>query len=272
MPRRHWNELPDAVRREVERHTGRVHASYAIPTGASCDVAATLDTATGRVFCKGGEADAPTAWLYRNEARLNPWLPAVAPRLRWTVDCEGWLLLGFAYAAGRHPDLAPGSPDLAPLADLLGDLSRRLTPGPLVEVPRFTHRWGALIAPKLVDGDTLLHTDMTPRNFLLSEGQPGDVLLVDWSGPARGAAWIDSAFLLHRLIRAGHTPAAAEEWAARVPVYARAPEPAVTAFADALVRLWQRKQRNAPAPHHGPLLDAARRWAAYRQRFIGGAA
>ncbi|MEU4644784.1 hypothetical protein [Micromonospora sp. NPDC023814] len=270
MPRRHWEELPDGVRRDVEQHTGPIRSVSTIPTGAASDVAVTLDTAVRPVFCKGGQVDGRFGWLYRNEARVNPWLPTVAPRLLWTVERDGWLLLGFEHAAGRHPELAPGSPDLIPLAVLLGDLARQLTPCPSVAVPSFADRWRTLIAPELVDGDTLLHTDMTPRNFLIESrsdrdvGETRIVRLVDWSGPARGAAWIDTALLLLRLIRAGHHPAAAEEWGRQVPAFAEAPEPAVTAFAEALVVLWQRKQQAAPAPHHGPLLDAARRWAAHR--------
>ncbi|SCL53540.1 hypothetical protein GA0070606_2138 [Micromonospora citrea] len=268
MPRRRWEELPEGVRRDVERHTGSICSVSPIPTGAASDIAVTIDADAGRIFCKGGEVDGPFGWLYRNEARLNPWLPAAAPRLLWTVERGGWLLLGFEHAAGRHPDLAPGSPDLAPLAALLDDLGRRLTPCPSVAVPSIGDRWRPLIAPELVDGDTLLHTDMTPRNFLIETrsdaGETPTVRLVDWSGPACGAAWIDTALLLLRLIRAGHDPAAAEEWGRQVPAYADAPEAALTAFADALVVLWQRKQHAAPAPHHGPLLDAARRWAAHR--------
>ncbi|MEV4488652.1 hypothetical protein AB0K04_00875 [Micromonospora coxensis] len=262
MPRRHWEQIPDEVRREVGRHTGPIRSAVTAASGASCDLAVVLDTATGPVFCKGGEADGPTGWLYRNEARINPWLPDAAPRLRWTIERSGWLLLGFDHVAGRHPDLAPGSPDLVPLAALLTELTCTLMPCPPVPVQRFTARWHGLIAPELVDGDSLLHTDMTPRNLLL-----GDRLhLVDWSSPAVGAAWIDTAFVVVRLVRAGHEPADAETWATQIPAYAAAPERAVTAFAAAFVRLWERKQRTLPAPHHGPILDAARRWTAYRAR------
>ncbi|MFG2102514.1 hypothetical protein ACGFJ5_18155 [Micromonospora echinaurantiaca] len=263
MPRRrHWHELPDAVRRHVEHHTGTVHAAYSVPTGATCDLAAVLDTDTGRIFCKGGETDGPTAWLYRNEARVNPYLPEAAPRLRWTMEEQGWLLLGFDYATGRHPDLGPESPDLLPVVRLLSALSRQLTPAPPIPVQRFADRWRDLIAPELVAGDTLLHTDMTPRNFLLADR----LRLVDWSSPARGAAWIDTAFMLVRLIRAGHEPAAAEAWARQVPAWAQASDEALQAFVDGLVRLWERKQQTAPGPHHGPLLEAARQWRTHRER------
>ncbi|MEU8260439.1 hypothetical protein AB0C02_07440 [Micromonospora sp. NPDC048999] len=258
--RHHWDDLPVAVRREVERHTGEIMREEPLPDGASCELAVALRTPTGWVFCKGGQADGRTGWPYRKEARINPWLPDAVPRLHWTVERDGWLLLGFEHAPGRHPRLEPGSPDLDAVADLLTRLARELTPCPPVEVQPFTERWRGLIAPGLVDGDALLHTDMTPRNFLL-----GDRLrLVDWSAPCRGAPWIDAAFMLVRLIRAGHSPADAERWAARIPAFAEADGEAVTAFADALVRLGERMQRTAPAPHRGPLLDAARQWHVHR--------
>ncbi|MFI7075768.1 hypothetical protein ACIBO1_00555 [Micromonospora sp. NPDC049903] len=258
--RHHWHDLPGSLRREVERHTGGTVQAEIVSDGASCELAVTLETPSGRVFCKGGQADGRTAWLYRKEARINRWLPDVVPRLRWTVERDGWLLLGFEHVPGRYPRLAPGSPDLDAVADLLATLSRELTPCPPVEVQPFTARWRGLIAPELVDGDTLLHTDMTPRNFLF-----GDRLrLVDWSAPCRGAAWIDTAFMLVRLIRAGHSPADAERWAARIPAFVEADAKAVTAFAAALADLWERAQRTAPAPHRGPLLDAARQWHTHR--------
>ncbi|MEU5722741.1 hypothetical protein ABZ783_13060 [Micromonospora sp. NPDC047738] len=248
------------MRREVERHAGKVRHAESLSDGAACELAVTLYTSAGRVFCKGGQANGPGAWLYRKEARINPWLPDAAPRLYWTVERDGWLVLGFEHAPGRHPCLEPGSPDLDTVADLLAALARELTPCPPVEVQPFRERWRGLIAPELVDGDTLLHTDMTPRNFLL-----GDRLrLVDWSAPCRGAAWIDTAFMLVRLIRAGHSPADAERWAVRIPAFAEADGEAITAFTDAMVRLWGRMQRSAPAPHRGPLLDAARQWHAHR--------
>lgn len=258
--RRQWNELPAGVRRAVERQAGEVMRTESLPDGASCEIALALHTKAGRIFCKGGRTEGPKGWLYRKEARINPFLPDVVPRLHWTVERDGWLLLGFEHAPGRHPRLEPGSSDLDTVADVLATLARELTPCPPVDVQPFTERWRGLIAPEMVRGETLLHTDMTPRNFVL-----GDRLrLVDWSAPCRGAAWIDTAFMLVRLIRAGHSPADAERWAVRVPAFADADGRAVTEFADALVRLWTRMQVSAPAAHRGPLLDAACEWHAYR--------
>ena len=55
-------------------------------------------------------------WMHRNESKINPYLPAQMPRLHWQVEASGWLMLGFEYVAGRHPDLSPGSPDLSSVA------------------------------------------------------------------------------------------------------------------------------------------------------------
>jgi hypothetical protein len=65
----------------------------------------------GRLFCKGAAADNPMGWMRRNEARLNPYLPPQMARLHWQIEDDGWLLLGFEYVPGHHPDLSPGSAD-----------------------------------------------------------------------------------------------------------------------------------------------------------------
>ncbi|GAB1692223.1 hypothetical protein [Krasilnikovia sp. M28-CT-15] len=85
------------------------------------------------------------------------------------------------------------------------------------------------MAPELVDGDTLLHTDVTARNFIMSSS----VSVVDWSTPCRGAAWIDTALMVVRLIRAGHTPEQAERWATSVPMWETANLAALDAFSAA---------------------------------------
>jgi hypothetical protein len=257
----HWNQLPDPVREAVRGETGRVHCAVSALDGASSMVAATLDTDAGRVFCKGHRDDQPGSWMLRNEVRVNPHLPATSPSVLWTVQRDGWLLVGFEHISGRHPDLAPGSVDLSTVSDLLTGNAVALTPcRPTVQPLRV--RWQHLIEASHVDGDTLLHTDMTPRNFLIGE-RPS---LVDWSSPAVGAAWVDTAFIIPRLVLAGHSPAGAERWAQQVPAYAQAPAQAVTAFVAGLVGLWERRQLDAPAAHRGPLVAAARSWAEHRTR------
>ncbi|QGN50487.1 hypothetical protein ACN26Y_02425 [Micromonospora sp. WMMD558] len=143
----------------------------------------------------------------------------------------------------------------------MSGLSCQLTPAPPIPLQRFADRWRDLIAAELVDGDTLLHTDMMPRNFLLADR----LRLVHWSSPAHGAAWIDTAFLLVRLIRAGHEPAAAEACARQVPAWAHASGEAVNAFADGLgAPLGTQAADRARSPPADRCWTQCPRWRTYR--------
>jgi hypothetical protein len=88
---------------------------------------------------------------------------------------------------------------------------------------------------------------------------------VDWSMPCRGAAWIDTALMVIRLIRAGHSPAQAEAWAARTPAWSAARHEAVDAFAAGIATLSREREQQRPSAEHlGPLTDAAARWSRHR--------
>jgi hypothetical protein len=201
-------------------------------------------------------------WMHRNEARINAHLPPQIPRLRWQAEADGWLLLGFEYIDGRHPDLTPESPDLPAVAAALTTMATALTPCPAPKVQAATTRWAGRIAPEVVEGNTLAHTDVTPNNFLIHEG---GVTVVDWSMPCRGAAWIDTALMVIRLIRAGHSPEHAEVWACRIPAWSTARPEAVDAFAVGVAALsLERRHQRPSATHLGPLADAAASWAHYR--------
>ncbi|MBB4695544.1 phosphotransferase [Paractinoplanes abujensis] len=240
-----------------------------VETGVISDVAVVLGTSTGRFFCKGAAAGNPMGWMHRNEARINACLPPPLPRLRWQVERDDWLLLGFEYVAGRHPDLAPGSSDLPAMATALSAMASKLTPCPAVRVQPATVRWADHIPAEMVDGDTLIHTDVTPYNFLLHDG---GVTLVDWSMPCRGAAWIDTALMVIRLVRAGHSPEQAEGWAGLVPVWSAARREAVDAFAAGIATLSREREQQRPsASHLGPLADAAAWWSRYRSKPRAGA-
>lgn len=260
MPDRRWEDLPAAVRLVVESHTGPVRGAQSASAGSVSNIAATLETASGPVFCKAIQTDNPLVRMHRTEARVNPWLPDVAPRMRWKVEEAGWLVLGFDHVPGRHAVLSPDSADLPVIADALTALAQGLTPCPPVRVQAATKRWEGRIDPEMVDGDTLVHTDVTPFNFLLG----ARVRVIDWSMPCRGAAWIDTALMIVRLIRAGHGPDGAEGWADQIPVWKQADPPAIEAFAAALADLWEQRRHENPAPHRGPLAVAARSWANYR--------
>ncbi|MER7166802.1 hypothetical protein ABT336_12160 [Micromonospora sp. NPDC000207] len=229
--------------------------------GATCRLAATLHTPTGRVFCKGLPVNDRLAWTLRNEIRVNPHLPGIAPALLWHVEQGGWLLAGFEHIPGWHADLRPGSPDLPHLAATLTALAT--APAPAFLVRPFTARWAGLIDPEHVAGETLAHTDMSRRNWLISGH---GARLVDWATPAVGPPWLDTAMTVVRLVRYGHSPSDAETWAQQIPAWATAADEALTSFTDALTRMWQRQQNQAPAAHRAALIDAARTWHLHRTR------
>jgi hypothetical protein len=262
LPRCQWHELPPAVRAEVQSHTGPMLRTTPVEAGSISDFAAVLDTRDGRVFCKGAVAGNPMGWMHRNEARINPYLPAQMPRLYWQIEADGWLLLGFEYVEGRHPDLSPDSPDLPAVAATLNAMAAALTPCPIPKVQAATVRWADRVAPEVVHGQTLVHTDVTPHNFLI---HGGGVTVVDWSMPCRGAAWIDTALMVVRLIRAGHSPEQAEAWAGQISVWSTTPPEAVDAFAVGVAALSRdRRQQRPSATHLGPLADAAESWSRHR--------
>jgi hypothetical protein len=262
LPRLHWHELPPTVRAAVEDRTGPVLQASSVKTGSNSDLATVLNTSSGRFFCKAAVAGNPLGRMHRTEARINPHLPPQVPRLHWQVEQDDWLLLGFEHVDGRHPDLTPESPDLGAVATTLAAIGSALTPCPAIGVQPATARWADRIAPELIDGDTLVHTDVTPYNFLVHDS---GVTVVDWSMPCRGAAWIDAALMIIRLIRAGHTPGQAEAWACQIPAWPAAQPEAIDTFANAVAILKRERQYQRPSVAHvGPLAEAAACWARHR--------
>jgi hypothetical protein len=243
----------------VEREISGVDFAASIAAGSACALATELQSAGGRFFCKGNETSDPDVRFLRNEIRVNPFLPAWVPKVLWTVETAGWLLAGFEYVEGRHADFSDGSHDLGLIFDTLARNAKALTPS-VARARSFGERWDGLVEPDFVRGNTMVHTDMSPRNFLIHR----QAALVDWASPALGAAWLDAALIVPRLIAAGHSPASAEGWARRVPAFAEARDDAVTAVVAGMRTLWERQQERAPAGHRGPLITAARSWAEYR--------
>jgi hypothetical protein len=295
MIRRSWEELPDGVRAAAVRHCGAMLGESTAPAGRHSEFSATLrvsggDTVpAGHVFVKGITTDSPGMRAHRHEANVNPALPDLAPRLLWTVDHAGWLLLGFEHAAGRHADLSPGSPDLPLVAGAAEILATTLTPAP-VDAPRLATHWARLaawrrlrhdppadlhpwshanldrfvawerLAFSAVDGASLAHTDLHSLNLLAGR----ELRVVDWAWSRSAAPWVDAGFLVLRLIEAGHTPAEAEHWAAGIEVWAAVPDEARTAFAVAVLGIWEFLQRDSPLPHRERLTAAARSWVRHR--------
>ncbi|MGA5701817.1 phosphotransferase family protein [Peterkaempfera bronchialis] len=268
-----WDDLPADLRASIQLRTGHVTKAVPPTAGTVSDYAATLDTATGPVFCKAIRTDNSRAWMHRREAAVSPSLPNTAAALHWSVEVAGWLALGFEHIPGRHADLSPGSGDLPLITRTLGQLADALTPAPPLRGFTLAERWSgqdywqtvrerhpdrlgpwtagrldALVtaereAPGLIDGRTLAHTDLTGSNILISGGT---ARVIDWAFPAPGAPWVDTAYLVVRLIGAGHTPAEAEQWAARLPLWREASPWAVTAFGATLAGLWTLRSAEQP--------------------------
>lgn len=257
-----WPHLPNGVRKAVEVHIGPVLEAESSAAGRNSAFSASLRTAGGWVFCKGGKTDSPQAVMHRNEAAVNPFLPAdLAPRLLWRAEEDGWLLLGFQHISGQHADFSPGSPDLPLVANAIRKIATIAAPAQRM----IADHWRTALtnenadelaaqAPRHMRGSTLVHSDLNPLNILVGD----TARVVDWAWWRTGAAWIDPAFVIVRLIAAGHGPAEAEEWAAQFDGFRTAPPEALTAFAASLVCLWGRKFANTD------VTKAARTWAEYR--------
>lgn len=253
-------------------------------------VASRLDTYTGPVFVKAGPLRSPAIGHYRREAAANGSLPpgTPAPRLLWTAEVSGWLLLVFRHLDGRDAVLAPGSADVAPVLRVVDELAGRLTPNPWDEAPSVAEKFAALgeksdelLAqcpgefPTLeaaaagfdlaaVGGGTLLHADLHAGNFFVTTD---GVRVIDWSLASRGAAWVDVALLMPRLVAAGHSPADAENLAYTVPSWETAPESAVTGLGAVRALFAEHQARFGPPRLRAARAVAAaagRKWVEYR--------
>jgi len=289
LRRQEWHELPEAVRLVVIEQCGDVAKVEPPHAGRNSPFVATLHLARGgRVFCKGvPTADART---HRREAAVNPLLPPTAPRLLWEIETAGWLLLGFEHVEGRHAHLEPDSPDLPLVAATLSEMSRTLTPCRPPGVPAYSAKilaargWRRLLddpppslppwtrenlsdfadieatATESLAGDSLQHTDLHEQNILV--GTTAHV--IDWAWVHTAPPWADTAFLVIRLIQAGHDPLHAEQWAQTIDAWRAAPADSVTAFAVAVYGLWEHLRHAHPLPIRQAPTRAAQRWAQWR--------
>ncbi|WP_395108328.1 phosphotransferase family protein [Actinomadura sp. SCN-SB] len=296
-----WDQLPGPLRDGLATRLGPIQYAQIQGGGFTPGLAARLRLTGGRrAFVKGITTDHVLTGRYRAEADVAAALPtaAPAPALWWAEEIAGWVVLVFSDAGGRHADLAPGAADLSRVVDMIAGLKAVLTPCPVpvpaapAELADLVHGWAELahtppadLAPwarghldhlakaetawlDAAGGDTLLHGDINPSNMLVTSGQ---VLLVDWAQPVRGAAWIDIADLIPHLILAGHTPQAAQTLVADALNTAGGTEEAITSYAVAFAGYWARTSR-LPDPPGVPHLrryqaraaDAALCWVRHR--------
>ncbi|WP_227982648.1 hypothetical protein [Nocardia spumae] len=264
--RRNWEELPPATRAAVEAVTGPVVRADSVIAGFSSQLATVIETARGRTFIKGVPQRDPEVWTQHREATLARHVTPVGPRLEWQIAAGGWNLLGFEFVAGHFADFRVDS-DLEATAAAMAALGRLRCPGE-IELKDAEVRWGSYLDADadtaVFAGDALLHTDWNYSNVIIDE--PAGARLVDWPWATRGAAWIDPGCWIVWLIFAGHEPATAETWAARVPAWHNASERDLRIFSGALAAEWTATANRRPNIWTHGLRDAARRWADHRGR------
>ncbi|MBX6169395.1 MAG: phosphotransferase [Thermobispora bispora] len=288
-----WGDLPDQARAAVEARIGTVRYAVSAPAGLTRGVAACLRTASGAAFLKAVPLASPALPHYEREQHVNAAVSAhvPAPRLLWSERAGGWLLLLFeAVANGRPADLSPGSADIPLVIETVAKLTDALTPSPCPNLPPVSEKiegicryadkiLGSGCADELlasaagllnldaVAGDTLLHADLSEDNLLITNG---GVRVVDWSLASRGAPWVDVALLTLRCIMAGHTPEAAERWAARVPAWRTAPPSALTGLIATRALFSTYMAANGPQylrQRRAAAAAAGRAWVAYRRSY-----
>ncbi len=223
-----WRFLPPDVRALVEERCGSpVVEAVSQGGGFTPGFASALTCEDGsRHFVKAASAQAqrPFAEAYREEARKLQALPAGLPaaRLLWSEEGE-WVVLGLEYVEGRPPRRPWRRSELDRCLDALEDLADRLTPAPAElalgtfadDFADFAAAWDVVLpdAPSLpggsparleeaaglargfadvTSGETLVHTDVRDDNLVLGDR----VVICDWNWPVRGAAWLDTVFLL----------------------------------------------------------------------------
>lgn len=281
-----WDDLPEPVQDAVQGHLGPVTKARTVPGGQNCDVAVVVESAGSVAFLKGVEGVSRRMRFLRNEIGAGRLAVGVAPAVLFSEDIGDWLVVGFEYVRGRDASLAPQSSDLERVgttvewistmrAPHLRTLRDRWSPADSWDLlakndPTVTlagvdadglSRWSVLGA-EMVDGDRLVHTDLHGGQFLV--GDKGKVRVVDWGWPAAGAEWVDTSFLVIRLIEAGHDPEQAEAWGGSLRSWSNVDDTALTAFAVYVAGLWTQLAgtgRNSGAVRRAKI---AREYASWR--------
>lgn len=292
MNKLQWESLPPGRMAAIEELTGSVVKAESARGGLMPGLAAVIHTGNGKYFVKAAPADSPAARLYEREMAVNPALPAniPAPRIQHSSREDGWLVMVFDFLDARDADLSPGSPDLDGVVSALTAIGAArawdAAPPASTNVTALQDKAAALLGKQpggqpwdmyrdatdsfdtsVLAGDRLVHYDLHPGN--LKVAADAAVLAVDWAFACAGAPWIDAALLVPRLIEAGHTPAAAERLASRLPAWRAAPGPAVTALAALWTMFREYKAIYGPEGARAfreQAAGAGRSWVDYRMR------
>lgn len=270
MQRISWDDVPAELAELIEARTGPILGTYTAASGHNSPVAATVVTAEGKTFVKGLPNDNHGVKGQLREIAVAPLVAHISPCLRWHFDAAGWTVLGYEHIDGRHADYSPNSPDpdaLLPVIEALGQIEVT-KPSPLFK--RAEDRWKTYVEDaselEAFRGSTLQHTDWIPQNVLIAQGR---AYLVDWAWPTLGAAWMDPAYMVIRLMASGHKIGDAEAFAGRIPAYADADPTHLDSFAAANLRMWEEIERQAightTTPWMRSVALAAQEWAEHRR-------
>jgi hypothetical protein len=252
-----WEQARDLI----EKETGPISSVTEVSGGLNSEISVIVRTNEGATFVKGRKAVHPRAWTQERERLINPMVRHISASLKWSAVSNDWNLLGFECVPGAHADYSPGSADLPKVIDTLRQLQNIAFPGG-IEVKQARQRWAAYTqAPELLAGTSLLHTEWSPGNILVSDR----ARLVDWAWPTCGAAWIDPACLTVWLTASGHTPRSAESWAAHIPSWHTATPSALTEFARIQALMWDGIAADSGEEWAANLARAACQWATYRE-------
>ncbi|MGI5143937.1 aminoglycoside phosphotransferase [Streptomyces sp. CA-106110] len=263
MPTQRLTELPDAVTRLIEKHSGPVVDAGTINAGRNSAIAARVQTTDRTLFVKGLPLDHPWVWTQKREADVSPYVRGIAPELYWHAEEDGWSLLGFEFVEGGHADFTPGSSDLPAVMATMTRLAAVTAPN--LELKTMPHRFRTYVDDPAdlswFAGNNLLHTEWNPHNVVMTSG---GALLVDWGWASLGAAWIDPAVWLLWLIARGHTPEQAEWAVAAHPAWGSAPPAGLDALARVQHRIWDSIAAESTDGWAEPMQVAARAWDAHR--------
>lgn len=284
-----WPFLPPNLRAYVERKCGSpVVSAESQGGGFTPGFASVLTCEDGsKHFVKAASTKAQRMFAasYREEARKLAALPesVPAPRLLWLLD-DDWVVLGIEHVEARLPHRPWRPVDLASCLDACETIARELTPAPegleladfaeelagwpghwdhvratAPDLPHLSDRLeeaAALAArfPEAVGGDTVVHTDVRDDNFLIDT--EGRAWLCDWNWPTRGAAWLDSLFLL---IGPRGDGVDVEALIRERPLLRDVPAEHVD-IALALVVGYFLKQRDEPVPPSSPYIRQHQSW------------
>jgi hypothetical protein len=263
-----WEDLADDLKAAIEQRTGPILSAQTMTAGNNSPVAATVTTAEGKTFVKGLPADDRRSASQLRAAAVAPLVKDISPVLYWQFEEAGWIVLGYEHVNGRHADYRPGSSDLDALLPVLKALGEIDVPDPAPFKSAEDRLKDYIPDPEtlaIFKGSTLQHTDWVPYNVLISPERP---YLIDWAWPTLGAAWMDPAYWLLRLMASGHSAQEAESYAIQIPAYAEADPEHLDIFASVNVQMWNEIERQS----EGHITDwmrsvvlAAREWNNYRK-------